>query len=336
MGDRTVALESAWAEYCGARHAVFMANGTLALEALLVALGIGTGDEVVTVSFSFNATASAILRVGAKPVFVDVRDDDFCMDPDLVERAITPRTKAIMPVHMYGLMADMRPLAEIAERHGLAVLEDAAQAIGARYEGRRAGSFGHAMFSLYATKNVTAGEGGMVTTDDDGVADRLRMLRNQGMRTRYDHELLSTNVRPTDIGAAIALVQLARVDAATERRRANATRLAAGLAGMLVPLVPPNREHSWHQFTVRFPTGRDSILGRLRERGIGAEIYYPTPIHRQPYMQTCIPDPEALSLSVTDRLSREVLSLPVRSNLTDDELDRIIATVGDVAPGLSR
>jgi perosamine synthetase len=343
MGDRTKELEAAWADYCGVRDAVFIANGTLALEALLAALGIGPGDEVLTVSFSFNATASAIVRVGATPVFVDVRDDDFCMDADLVERALTPRTRAIMPVHMYGLMADMRPLAEIAGRHGLPIVEDAAQAIGARYEGRSAGSFGHAMFSLYATKNVAAGEGGMVTTDDDALADRLRVLRNQGMRTRYEHELLSTNLRPTDIGAAIGLVQLRKVDAANERRRLNAARLTAGLAGSVAtaitrvvpPVVPAKRVHAWHQFTVRVPNGRDRILRVVRERRIGAEVYYPTPVHRQPYIRSCVPRAEALDLPVTDRLCREVLSIPVRPNLTDAEVDRIIHVVSDAVASAS-
>ena len=182
MGRRTVAFEEAWAAYCGVRHAVLMSNGTVAQEAVLHALGIGPGDEVITVSFSFNATVSVILRAGATPVFVDVREDDFCMDAGKVEAAITPRTKAIMPVHLYGLMADMDPLVEIADRHGLAIIEDAAQAHGAAYRGKRAGQFGPAMFSLYATKNLMTGEGGFATTDDDGVADRLRLFRNHGMR----------------------------------------------------------------------------------------------------------------------------------------------------------
>jgi dTDP-4-amino-4,6-dideoxygalactose transaminase len=331
MGERTRALELAWAEYCGVRHAVFMANGSLALEALLVALGVTSGDEVITVSFSFNATVSPILRVGAKPIFVDVREDDFCVDPALVEDAITSRTKVIMPVHLYGLMADMRPLTEIARRHGIAIVEDAAQAIGARYDGRSAGSFGPSMFSLYATKNVVAGEGGMVTTDDDGLADELRLLRDHGMRTRYEHVRMSSNLKPTDIAAAIALVQLGRIEHATARRRQNAERLTAGLRGYLVPRIPDGRDHSWHQYTVRFPVGRDLIARGLSERGIGAEVYYRTPIHRQPYIESIVPAASEQVLPVTDQLSREVLSLPVRANLTDDEVDRIIAAVRDVA-----
>jgi perosamine synthetase len=336
MGERTRALESAWADYCGVPHAVFMANGTLALEAMLRALGVTGGDEVITVSFSFNATASAILSVGATPVFVDIREDDFCMDPELVEGAITARTKAIMPVHMYGLMADMAPITDIARRHGIAVVEDAAQAIGARYNGRSAGSFGPAMFSLYATKNVFAGEGGMVTTDDEALADRLRLLRNHGMRTRYEHTELATNLRPTDIAAAIGLVQLGRLDEANDRRRANASRLSAALAGYLVPSVPAGRTHAWHQYTVRFPTGRDLICRGLQERGVGAEAYYRTPIHRQPYIRNYLPQSATLRLPVTDGLAGEVLSLPVRPNLTDDEIDRVINAVHAVASAVTQ
>ncbi len=216
-----------------------MSNGTVAQEAVLHGLGIGPGDEVITVSFSFNATVSVILRVGARPVFVDVREDDFCMDPALVEAAITPRTRAIMPVHLYGLMADMDPLVEIARRHGLAIIEDAAQAHGATYRGRRAGQFGPAMFSLYATKNLMTGEGGFATTDDEELADRIRLFRNHGMRVRYHHEELGTNFKPTDLAAAIGLAQLGRLDERTERRRRNAASLSAGLADdYLVPTRP--------------------------------------------------------------------------------------------------
>ena len=259
MGRRTAAFEEAWAAYCGVRHAVLMSNGTVAQEAVLHALGIGPGDEVITVSFSFNATVSVILRAGATPVFVDIREDDFCMDPAQVEAAITPRTRAIMPVHLYGLMADMDPLVEIAERHGLVIIEDAAQAHGAAYRGRRAGQFGPAMFSLYATKNLMTGEGGFATTDDDGVADRLRLFRNHGMRVRYYHEELGTNFKPTDLAAAIGLAQLARLDERTERRRRNAAYLAEQLGGdYLVPTVPEGRDHVWHQFVMRFPGERQA------------------------------------------------------------------------------
>jgi perosamine synthetase len=331
MGSRTQAFETAWADYCETRHAVFMANGTLALEAILEALGIGPGDEVVTVSFSFNATVSAILRVGASPVFVDVREDDFCIDASQVEAAITSRTKAILPVHLYGLMADMDALGAIARRHGLAIVEDAAQSVGARCGGRRAGGYGPAMFSLYATKNITSGEGGMATTDDDDVAERLRLIRNHGMRVRYHHDELGTNFKPTDLAAAIGQAQLARADEANERRRDHAERLTRGLEGYLTPRVPHGREHVWHQYTMRFPGERDRVAEALRERGIGTLAYYPVPIHRQPYLRKLAPQASRTHLPVTDRLASEVLSIPVRANLESHELDEVIAAVRAVA-----
>ncbi len=331
MGPRTVALERAWADYCGVGHAVFMANGTVAMEVILRALDIGVGDEVITVSFSFNATVSAILRAGAVPVMVDVREDDFCIDPDLVEAAISPRTKAIMPVHLYGLMADMGPLTAIAERHGIVIIEDAAQAIGATYEGKRAGQFGPSMFSLYATKNVMSAEGGMATTDDAELADRFRMMRNHGMRTRYYHEELASNSKPTDIAAALGLAQLARADLGIERRRCNASRLTEGLAEYVTPRTPDGRGHAWHQYTLRLAGQRDAVAEKLQARGIGTLVYYPVPIHRQAYLQRILPGSDQLTLPVTDALAGEVLSIPVRANLTDDELDSVIEAVRQVA-----
>ena len=331
MGRRTAEFEEAWAAYCGVGHAVLMANGTVALEAILRALGIGPGDEVVTVSFTFNATVSAILQTGARPVFVDVRADDFCMDPERVEAAITPRTRAIMPVHLYGLMADMDPLVAIAERHDVPIVEDAAQAHGARYRGRRAGSFGPAMFSLYATKNLMTGEGGFATTGDDVLADRLRLYRNHGMRVRYEHEALGTNFRSTEIAAALGLAQLARLDERTAQRQRNAARLSDGLDGYMTPLVPDGREHVWHQYTMRFPGERQTVVDGLSKRGIGTLIYYPIPVHRQAYIQAYVPNAADLDLPVTDRLADEVLSIPVRPNLAPDELERVVEAIREVA-----
>jgi perosamine synthetase len=331
MGRRTAEFEEAWAAFCGVKHAVLMANGTVALEAILRALGIGPGDEVITVSFTFNATASAILQAGARPVFVDIRADDFCMDPDLVEAVISPRTKAIMPVHLYGLMADMDPLVEIAQRHGIPIVEDAAQAHGASDRGRRAGQFGPAMFSLYATKNLMTGEGGFATTDDDSLADRIRLYRNHGMRVRYHHESLGSNFKPTDLSAALGLAQLARLDERTAQRGRNAARLTEGLRGYLTPRIPAGREHAWHQYTMRFPGERQRVIDGLTERGIGTLIYYPVPVHRQAYLQAFVPGAAELDLPVTDRLADEVLSIPVRPNLTEKELQAVIDAVREVA-----
>ncbi len=331
MGRKTAEFEAAWAEYCGVRHAVMMSNGTVTTEAILRGLGIGPGDEVITVSFSFNATVSTILQVGATPVFVDVRESDFTMDPDLVEAAITPRTRAIMPVHLYGLMADMDALGAIAVRHGLHLVEDAAQAHGATFQGRRAGSFGPAMFSLYATKNLMTGEGGLATTDDDELADRLRLYRNHGMRRRYYHDELGTNFKPTDLSAALGLAQLPRLDERTARRRRNAEILTTGLDGYLTPRVPAGREHVWHQYTMRFPGERQQVADGLAERGVGTLIYYPVPIHRQAYLQRYVPGAADLDLPVTNRLADEVLSIPVHPMLSDEDLQTIIAAIREVA-----
>jgi len=337
MGPKTKAFEEAWAEYCGVKHAILMSNGTVAQEAVLHALGIGEGDEVITVSFSFNATVSVILRAGARPVFVDIREDDFCMDPAKVEAAITPRTKAIMPVHLYGLMADMAPLEDIARRHGLTIIEDAAQAHGATYQGRRTGQFGPAMFSLYATKNLMTGEGGFATTDDDDVADRIRLFRNHGMRVRYYHESLGTNYKPGDIAAAIGLAQLPGLDARTEQRRRNAAYLTAELApDYLTPGVPEGREHVWHQYVMRFPGERQQVIEGLAERGVGTLIYYPVPIHKQAYLQAFVPGAADLDLPVTNRLSDEVLAIPVHPKLSQDDLATIVQAVRDVATPVAR
>jgi len=336
MGKKTAEFESAWAEYCGVKHAILMANGTVASEAILRCLGIGPGDEVITVSFTFNATVSVILQAGARPVFVDIRESDFTMDPDLVEAAITPRTKAIMPVHLYGLMADMELLADIARRHGLALIEDAAQAHGATCGGRKAGQYGPSMFSLYATKNLMTGEGGFATTDQDDLADKLRLYRNHGMRVRYYHDGLGTNFKPTDLAAALGLAQLSRLDERTEQRRRNAARLTQGLRGYLTPREPEGRGHVWHQYTMRFPGERDAVVKGLTERGIGTLIYYPVPVHRQAYLQGYVPGAADLELPVTDRLSEEVLSIPVRPNLTGGELEAIIAAIREVATPVDR
>ncbi len=337
MGAKTKAFEEAWADYCGVKHAILMANGTVAQEAVLHGVGIGEGDEVITVSFSFNATVSVILRAGARPVFVDIREDDFCMDPAQVEAAITPRTKAIMPVHLYGLMADMAPLEEIARRHNLVIIEDAAQAHGASYRGRRAGQFGPTMFSLYATKNLMTGEGGFATTDDDEVADRIRLFRNHGMRVRYYHESLGTNYKPSDLAAAIGLAQLTRLDERTEQRRRNAAHLSAELSGdYLTPTVPEGREHVWHQYVMRFPGERQRVIDGLTERGVGTLIYYPVPIHKQAYLQAYVPGAADLDLPVTNQLSDEVLAIPVHPKLSQDDLATIVRSIREVATPVRR
>jgi dTDP-4-amino-4,6-dideoxygalactose transaminase len=323
QGRRVAELEARWAERCGTRHAVATANGTLALMALLTGLGIGPGDEVITVAHTFAATANAILSTGATPVFVDIEPDTYLIDAKRIEAAITPRPRAIMPVHLFGLVADMDMIGAIADRHGLTVVEDAAQAHDATFRGRVAGSFGHGAFSLYATKNLTTVEGGLITTDDDRLADWLRLYRNQGMRARYEFEILGVNYRLTDLAAAIGLAGLDRLTAATERRQANAAAFDAAFADLPVrtPVVPVGRSHVFHQYTVDVGPARDAILADLREAGVGADVYYPIPVHRQAYIQE-----RGLhaDLPRTDDAAARTLALPVYSSLTEPERDRVI------------
>jgi perosamine synthetase len=326
QGPRVRELEAAWAEFCGVRHAIATANGTLALMAILDQLGIGKGDEVITVSHTFAATANAILSTGAMPVFVDIEPDTYLIDAKRIEAAITPRTRAIMPVHLFGLVPDMDMIQAIADRYGLVVIEDACQAHGATFRGRKAGSFGHGAFSLYATKNMTTGEGGFVTTNDDALADRLRLYRNQGMRTRYQFEMLGYNYRMTDLNAAIGLVQLRKLERNTARRQAIAAAYDAGFSGLPVrtPAVPDGRTHVYHQYTLEVGPARDAIIEAIKAGGVGADIYYPIPVHRQAYIQE-----RGLhaDLPVTDKAAEQTLALPMYVGLTADDQATVIEVV---------
>lgn len=326
QGPRVKELEAAWSEYCGVRHTIAMSNGTLALMAIFDQLGIGPGDEVITVSHTFAATANAILSTGAIPVFVDIEPDTYLIDAKRIEAAITPRTRAIVPVHLFGLVADMDMIGAIADRHGLAVVEDACQAHGALYRGRRAGSFGHGAFSLYATKNMTTAEGGFVTTNDDALADRLRLYRNQGMRSRYQFEMLGYNYRMTDLNAAIGLVQLAKLDRNTARRQAIAAAYNEGFADLPVktPAVPADRTHVYHQYTLEVGPDRDEIIAAIKAGGVGADIYYPIPVHRQSYIQE-----RGLhaDLPITDRAAERTIALPMYPGMTDEDRSTVIEVV---------
>jgi perosamine synthetase len=323
---RTADLEAAWAEYCGTRHAIALGNGTQALMAIFAGLGLGPGDEVITVAHTFAATANAILYTGATPVFVDIEPDTYLIDAKAIEAAITPRTRAICPVHLFGLVADMATIQAIADRHGLAVVEDACQAHGATFRGQRAGSFGPAAFSLYATKNMTTAEGGLVTTDDDRLADFIRLYRNQGMRARYQFEMLGFNFRMTDLNAAIGLVQLAKLDRNTARRQAIAAAYDEAFADLPVgrPAVPDGRTHVFHQYTLDVGAERDAILAELRDAGVGADIYYPIPVHRQAYIQE-----RGLhaDLPVTDRAAARTIALPIFPGLSGEDQSTVISAV---------
>jgi dTDP-4-amino-4,6-dideoxygalactose transaminase len=328
QGKRVAELESRWSEATGVRHTIAMSNGTVALMSIFAGLGLGPGDEVVTVSHTFAATANAILYTGATPVFVDIEPDTYLIDAGRIEAAVTPRTRAIVPVHLFGLVADMDMIAAIADRHGLAVVEDACQAHGATFRGRHAGSFGHGAFSLYATKNMTTAEGGFVTTNDDRLADWLRLYRNQGMRARYQFEMLGYNFRMTDVAAAIGIAQLDKLERNTARRQAIAAAYDAAFADLPVgrPVTPEGRTHVYHQYTLDVGEARDAIVADLREHGIGADIYYPIPVHRQAYIQELGLHAD---LPVTDRAAARTLALPMFPGLTDEERRQVIGAVRD-------
>lgn len=333
QGPRVAEFEQAFASLCGVRHAIATSSGTTALHIALLANNIGPGDQVITSPFTFIATANAILYAGARPVFVDVEEDTFNLDASQIEAAITPHTKAVMPVHLFGLPCEMGAITAIAQQHGLAIIEDACQAHGATYDGQPVGSFGTGCFSFYATKNMTTAEGGMITTNDDEVAEQARLLRNHGMRRRYYHDELGYNFRLTDLQAAIGLVQLRKLPEFTAARIRNAALLSERLADILkVPVVPPRRRHVFHQYTVRVPRDRDGIATALNAAGVGTGIFYPVPVHHQPpYRALGYSDQ---SFPVAERLSREVLSLPVHPALSAMDLETIVREVRQVCSRL--
>jgi perosamine synthetase len=339
QGPMVARLETAFAMLCGVDHAVGVTNGTVALVAAMQALGLEPGEEVVTSPFTFVATLNAILECGATARFADIDPGTFTVDPAAVTDAITPRTRVLMPVHIYGQAADMTRIGPLAAAGGLAVVEDAAQAHGATVDGRAVGSFGLGCFSFYATKNVTSGEGGIITTNDDILADTLRVLRNEGMRAPYEYERAGHNYRMTDVQAAIAVPQLAQLAESNERRRANAARLARGLAGipgLLTPIVAPDRTHVFHQYTVRVRTDarltRDELARRLGRHGIETGVYYP----RVVYDYDCYrshPRVVATPMPAAELAAKEVLSLPVHPALSTSDLDRVVEVVHSLLEG---
>lgn len=307
--------------------AVAVNSGTAALHLGLLAAGIGFGDEVLVPSFTFAATANAVALTGATPVFVDIDPRTFCIDPAAAEAAIGERTCAMLPVHLYGHPANMTALAAIASRRGLALFEDAAQAHGASWEGVPVGSassFG--AFSLYPTKNMTSGEGGMITASDENLVRKARLLRNQGMETRYANEVIGFNARMTDVHAAIGRVQLTKLQNWTAARQANAAYLDAHLRGVGLPAVDPMASHVYHQYTIRIPEDRDGFARALNDEfRVGCGVYYPTPVHRLRSFSLDLDLPE------TARASREVLSLPVHPGLDGSDLERIAEAVSTLA-----
>jgi len=333
-------LEREYADFCGTSEACGVANGTDALHLSLRAYGIGPGDEVITVANTFIATGEAILLVGATPVFVDIDADTFTLDPAQLECAITARTKLILPVHLYGHPADMEAIDEIARRYDLPVLEDAAQAHGAEWKGRRAGSLGHAAcFSFYPGKNLGAyGDAGMVTSSDADFAARVRQIANHGAGThRYDNVVLGTNSRLDTLQAAILRVKLRHLERWTEQRRTRAaayTRALEGIPGVVLPREHADARSAWHLYTIRVP-GRDALQAHLRERGIASAVHYPRPIHLQPSMAGA--RGKEGDLPVSELVSREVLCLPIYPELRDEDIERIASEVRSfVSEGASR
>lgn len=335
QGPKVKELEEQFARYAGTKFAVAFNSGTAALHAALYGLNVAEGDEVITSPFTFVASANSILMQRARVVFADIREDDFNIDPAEIEKKITPRTKALLPIDLYGQIHDYEALQAIAQRHQLKIVEDACQSVGANARGKRAGQCGDAAaFSLYATKNIMCAEGGVMTTDDERVMERARMLRHHGQSeaVRYEYLDLGYNYRLTDIAAAIALEQLKKADAWNERRVANALRLSAGLQGirgLIVPNVKPDYRHVFHQFTLRvtpeFKGNREQLMEYLKSKEIGCGVYYPKPLHLHKHFAYLGHKPG--DFPIAERLSQEVLSLPVHPLVTEADIDHIVASI---------
>ncbi len=343
QGENVAAFEQGFAQVCQVDEAVAVSSGTAALHLALLAHGIGPGDEVITTAFSFAATANVILLVGATPVFVDIEPDTYTLDSTLVEAAITARTKAILPVHLYGHPCDLGRLVPLAQAHNIAIIEDACQAHAANIDGKPVGSFGTGCFSFYATKNMTTGEGGMVTTNDPNIAERVRLLRSHGQKERYTHSALGYNLRMTEMQGALGLVQLAKLERFTEMRIANAACLTQRLRGAVqTPHERSGYRHVYHQYTIRIPQHRDEFAAHLCEQGVGAAVHYAVPIHQQPFYKEQVDTFKFFAaaeathgrsavgdgrLPETELAAKQVLSLPVHPALSSKDLDTIAREV---------
>ena len=326
QGPETLAFESEFAIKVGANHAAALNSGTSALHMALLCSGVKPGDEVIVPSFTFAATANVVKLVGAEPVFVDIDLDTYCISVDRIKDAITSKTTAIIPVHLYGYAANMPAINELACANNLIVIEDAAQAHLAEIDGKQVGTWGKAAaFSFYPTKNMTSGEGGMVTTYDPEVDRLTRLYRNQGMAIRYQNEVPGYNLRMTDIHAAIGRVQLKKLDEWTDARIANAKFLSENLNGVVTPYVAPNVKHVFHQYTIRVDGDREKFIEELLKNGVGSGAYYPTPVHRLPSFGF------EFDLPNTDLAAKSVVSLPIWPTLSESELEKIVTAVNTVA-----
>jgi perosamine synthetase len=334
QGPKVSEFENAFATYIGSKYAIAVNSGTAALHVALLAAGIGEGDEVITTSFSFIATANCCLFCGAKPVFADIDSKTFNISPEAIEKNITPKTKAIILVDLYGQPCDMDEIIAICQKHNLVLIEDACQAHGAMFRDRKVGSFGIGCFSFYPTKNMTTGEGGMVTTSDKEIAQKTKLFRQHGQSERYVHDVLGYNFRMTDIAAALGICQLKKLEAANAARVRNASYLTKAISqikGLVPPHIASLRSHVFHQYTIKvtpeYICSRDELQKKLLEKGVATIIYYPTPIHRQPvYKKLGYQD----RLPATDKAAMEVLSLPVHPGLTEADLRTIVEAIKQI------
>jgi len=330
LGENVQAFQREFAQFCNVKHGIGVSNGTTALHIILRAMGIGPRDEVITVSHTFIATAEAIILAGATPVFVDIDPETCLMDVDQIEDCITSSTRAILPVHLYGQTVDMDPLMEIAKHHDLRVIEDACQAHGAEYKGRKAGSLGDAAaFSFYFSKNLGAyGEGGFITTNDDEIARRARMIRDHGSERKYYHDIMGFNARLDELQAVVLRAKLPHLEEWTVKRRENAKKYGQLLEDTIVspPVEYPENRHVYHLYVAQ-TTKRDELLDYLHENGVGAGVHYPVPTHLQKSMRHLGYRPG--SLPITERVVGEIISLPMYAELNDQQIEKIADSIDD-------
>ena len=329
QGPKVEEFEQKFADWVGAKYGIAVNSGTAALHTALLACDIGEGDEVITTPFTFIASGNAIVYTGAKPVFADIDLKTYTMDPDSIEDLITENTKTILPVQLYGQSADMDRINEIAEKYGLIVIEDAAQAHGATFKGQKVGSMGDmSCFSFYPTKNMTTSEGGIITTDDEDLAEQARIFRAHGASVRYHHDAIGYNFRMTDISAAIGLAQLEKIDEFNNKRIANAAYLNEGLKdvdGIITPYCADDSKHVYHQYTIRVEKGdRDDWVDIINECGVGTGIHYPIPLYNQPIYKLLDIDGNCPNAELA---ADNVISLPVHPSLTEEDLDLVIEAV---------
>jgi dTDP-4-amino-4,6-dideoxygalactose transaminase len=330
QGAKVAEFENDFSKHVQDLHCVAVNSGTSALHLALLSLGIGQGDEVIVPSFTFAATANSVALTGAIPIFVDIDPKTFNIDPEKIESAITPRTRAIQVVHLYGLPANMNPIIKIAQKHNLLIIEDAAQAHLSKIDGKQVGTFGDAAaFSFYPTKNMTSGEGGMIVFKSEDSARLARLYRNQGMEKRYQNEVVGFNLRMTDIHAAIGIEQLKKLPKWTKLRQRNANFLSENITGVATPHIPTGFEHVFHQYTIRVVGKRDEFSKLLTERGIGNDVYYPTQVHKLPSFNL------NHDLVETQKATESVISLPVHPSLSIKELKSIARSVSEIAESIN-